>query len=48
VNIHDLAPIMDYIISQELCASMDNADANGDKAVDIQDILWVINTIVGE
>jgi hypothetical protein len=47
VNIEDLESIINYFVSKTPCKSMDNADANGDKAVDVQDILWIIDKMIG-
>ena len=39
--------IIDYIVSNASPASPANADANADGIVDILDLVWVIDQIVG-
>jgi hypothetical protein len=47
VNIQDLESLINYLVKKTPCKSMDNADANGDKTVDIKDVKWIIDKIVG-
>jgi hypothetical protein len=47
VNIQDLESLINYLVSKTPCKSMANADANGDKTVDIKDVKWIIDKIVG-
>ena len=43
----DLVSIIDFIVSGTAPASQANADANGDGDVDIMDLVWIIDKIVG-
>lgn len=47
VDILDLVAIIDWIVSETPCNSMENANANGIGVVDILDLVWVIDKIVG-
>jgi hypothetical protein len=47
VNIQDLESLINYLVSKTSCKSMANADANGDETVDIKDVTWIINKIIG-
>ena len=42
-----MVSIIDYIVSGQESQDMANADANGDGYVDIRDLVWIIEKIVG-
>jgi hypothetical protein len=47
VGIGDLEAIVNFLLSQTPCASIENADANKDGNIDIQDVLWIVDMIIG-
>lgn len=48
VNEEDLKALVDYLVDEAVLASMEGANADGEGQVDVDDLLAIINMLVGD